>query len=45
MLNETDTLYYLRLAKDGDKDAKEKLLSENISLLKTTFTNSPAWGF
>ena len=35
MLNEESTLYYIRLAKQGDNAAKEVLLSENISLLKS----------
>ena len=35
MLDEKDTLFYLRLAKEGDNAAKEKLLSENVSLLKS----------
>ncbi len=35
MLDEKATLYYLRLAKNGDNAAKEKLLSENVSLLKS----------
>ncbi len=35
MLDEKDTLFYLRLAKNGDGAAKEKLLSENVSLLKS----------
>ncbi len=35
MLDEKDTLYYLRLAKSGDGAAKEKLLTENVSLLKS----------
>ncbi len=35
MLDEKDTLSYLRLAKAGDGAAKEKLISENVSLLKS----------
>ncbi|MCI8343133.1 MAG: SigB/SigF/SigG family RNA polymerase sigma factor [Clostridia bacterium] len=35
MLNEQDTLYYLRLAKQGDNGAKETLLEHNTSLLKS----------
>lgn len=35
MLNEENTLYYIRLAKQGDNAAKEVLLAENISLLKS----------
>lgn len=35
MLDEKETLFYLRLAKNGDSAAKEKLLSENVSLLKS----------
>ncbi len=35
MLDEKDTLFYLRLAKSGNNGAKEKLLSENVSLLKS----------
>ena len=35
MLDEKDTLHYLRLAKKGDGAAKEKLLTENVSLLKS----------
>ena len=35
MLNEQDTLYYLRLAKSGDNRAKETLLEHNSSLLKS----------
>lgn len=35
MLDEKDTLRYLRLAKEGDASAKELLLSENVSLLKS----------
>lgn len=34
MLDEQQTLYYVRLAKQGDKHAKETLLVENTSLLK-----------
>lgn len=35
MLDEKDTLLYLRRAKEGDGRAKEKLISENVSLLKS----------
>ncbi|MDE6274114.1 MAG: SigB/SigF/SigG family RNA polymerase sigma factor [Clostridiales bacterium] len=35
MLNEQDTLHYLRLAKEGDNAAKETLISNNTSLLKS----------
>jgi RNA polymerase sporulation-specific sigma factor len=35
MLDEEQTLRYVRLAKDGQEKAKEKLLSENTSLLKS----------
>lgn len=35
MLNEEKTLYYVRLAKQGDEQAKEILLTENASLLKS----------
>ena len=35
MLDEKDTLRYLRRAKEGDASAKELLLSENVSLLKS----------
>lgn len=35
MLNEQDTLYFLRLAKQGDNGAKETLLEHNTSLLKS----------
>ncbi len=35
MLNEQDTLHYLRLAKSGDNRAKETLLEHNSSLLKS----------
>lgn len=35
MLNEQETLYYLRLAKAGDNAAKETLLEHNTSLLKS----------
>lgn len=35
MLNEQDTLYYLRRAKEGDNAAKETLLEHNTSLLKS----------
>ena len=35
MLNEQDTLYYLRLAKQGGNSAKETLLEHNTSLLKS----------
>lgn len=35
MLNEQDTLYYLRRAKEGDNSAKETLLEHNSSLLKS----------
>lgn len=35
MLDEKDTLRYLRLAKEGDDEAKEILLTENSSLLKS----------
>lgn len=35
MLNEQDTLYYLRQAKQGDNGAKETLLEHNTSLLKS----------
>ena len=35
MLNEENTLHYIRLAKQGDNAAKEVLLAENISLLKS----------
>lgn len=34
MLNEENTLYYIRQAKIGDEQAKEILLTENTSLLK-----------
>ncbi len=35
MLDEKDTLCYLRAAKEGDNDAKEILLTNNASLLKS----------
>lgn len=35
MLNEQETLHYLRLAKAGDNQAKETLLTHNTSLLKS----------
>lgn len=35
MLDEKDTLHFLRLAKHGDESAKEMLLIENTSLLKS----------
>ncbi|MBP5242815.1 MAG: sigma-70 family RNA polymerase sigma factor [Clostridia bacterium] len=35
MLDEERTLYYIRLSKTGDKNAKEVLLVENTSLLKS----------
>lgn len=35
MLDEKDTLAYLRLAKNDDENAKEVLLTENTSLLKS----------
>ena len=35
MLNEQETLHFLRLAKEGDNGAKETLLEHNASLLKS----------
>lgn len=35
MLNEESTLQYIRQAKKGDNDAKEILIRENVSLLKS----------
>lgn len=35
MLDERETLHYVRLAKSGDDKAKEILLTENVSLLKS----------
>lgn len=35
MLNEQDTLHFIRLAKEGNSEAKETLLEHNTSLLKS----------
>ncbi len=34
MLDDRETIQYIRLAKTGDSEAKERLISENVSLVK-----------
>ena len=40
MLKDEQTIEYIRLAKTGDRAAKETLISENVSLIKCIVTHS-----